>query len=259
MYDTILEYITNADKFYQLWMVADLQHPEGRAAVSPPFRPIGDSKRAKMNSSLVRSREEWQPELVKMFDDVRCVPGIVRLNFPDHQLDNEFRFHSGNNKATLETEVMELYWGVGGTDIVETHVIPYPMRAEGPAKVTFTDLKMWHHQNTLHRRRGDAIICSQADFEWNSKPDTKGAYRGGGPYKVTLNNFRAKYNMGTLVDADFSGLRVQWSTHNGARLGEDRVKQIVRDNDIGLSYLRAGDSVFDDSGEEFIFWTEVDK
>jgi len=254
MYDTILEYITNADKFYQLWMVADLQHPDGRAAVS-----LERQKKSKFSSLLVRAREEWHPGLVEMFDDVRCVPGVVRLSFPKHRLDSEFRLHSGSNKATLETEVMELYWGVSGTDIVEEHIIPYPMRAEGPAKVTLTDLKMWHHQNILHRRRGDAIICSQADFEWNSKPDTKGAYRGGGPFKVTLKNFRAKYNMGTLVDADFSGLSVQWGTHNGARLGENRVAQIVKENDIGLNYLRADESVFDDSGEEFIFWTEVDK
>lgn len=254
MYDTILEYLTNADKFYQLWMVADLQNPDGRAAVGPE-RPA----KSKMNSNLVRSREDWQPELVKMFDDVRCVPGIVRLNFPQHQLDNEFRFHSGNGKATLITEAMELFWGVGGTDIIETHVIPHPMRGEGPAKITFTDLRMWHHQNTLHRRRGDAIVCAQADFEWNTKSNTKGAYRGGGPYKVTVKNFRAQYNMGVLVKADYDQISVQWGTHNGLRLGENRVAQVVDHCDIKLNYLQAGDTVFDDAGEEFIFWTEIDR
>jgi len=254
MYDTILEYITNADKFYQLWMVADLQHPDTRAAVSPT-RP----RKSGMNCALVRAHEEWQPELVKMFDDVQCVPGIVRLYFPEHQLDNQFRFHSGSNKATLKIEAMELFWGVGGTDIVETHVIPHPIRKEGPAKITFTDLKMWHHQNTLHRRRGDAIICAQADFEWNTKTDTKGAHRGGGPYKVTIKNFRAKYNRGVLVAADHDGISVQWGTHSGLRLGENRVAQVLKENDIGLNYLRTEDSVFDDAGEEFIFWTEIDK
>ena len=254
MYDTILEYITNADKFYQLWMVADLQNPDGRTAVKPDR-----AKKSKMNSNLVRSREDWQPDLVKMFDDVRCVPGVVRLNFPEHRLDNQFRFHSGDNKETLAVEVMELFWGVDGSDIVETHVIPHPMRGEGPAKIVFTDLKMWHHQNTLHRRRGDAIICSQVDFEWNSKLNTKGAHRGGGPYKVTIKNFRAQYNMGVLIDANHGQVSVQWGTHNGARLGEGRVAQVISDNNIELDYMRSGDSVFDDAGEEFIFWTEIDK
>ena len=251
MYQSILEYIVNADLFYRLWMVAEYQ------------TPTAPGDRMKM----AQPREEWLPELAGTFEDVRLIPGVIRCDNPNHLLDTQMRFHTGNKTPTIDAEKVELFWGVGRSDVFRVntrdrgedsagHVIPHPMRSVGPCKIVLSGLKMWHHQDVIHRRRGDAIICEQAEFFWNTKKDTEGAFRENGPFRVNVKGFRAKANMGTLSDASYEHLGVSWGTENGIRIGEERVQAVINANDINLNYLLCA-SAFLDEGEEFIFWDEI--
>ena len=62
--------------------------------------------------------------------------------------------------------------------------------------------------------------------------------------------------MGVATDATFEHLSVSWGTENGVRLGESRVEEVIKKNNIQVNYLMT-DSSFGDEGEEFIFWDEI--
>ncbi len=237
MYDTILEYIVNADLYYRLWMVAELQNPHIKNYQTPNKQPIAQTRR------------EWFPDLVNQFEDVRLVPAGILIADGNHAMDSDMRFHTGSKKPTINISKMEIFWG-------DENMRSDAVRKVGPARVTLNGLKMWHHQDALNRRRGDAIICEQATFKWNTKEASRGAFRESGPFQVVVRNFRAAYNMGTATDATFDNFNVSWGTENGIRLGENRVEEVIEKNKIKVNYLLT-DSVFGDDGEEFIFWDEI--
>jgi hypothetical protein len=257
MFDTVLEYIVNADMYYRLWMVGELQNPT----------PVNSSV---IKQKFTQPRNEWFPDLVDQFEDVRLVPSLIRNTGGVHHLDGDMRFHIGNRKPSIISNKMEMIWGDADCfpamsseerteflGIRADYVPPEkPMRAVGPAHITLNGLKMWHHQDTTHRRRGDAIICEQATFQWNTKVNSMGAFRESGPFQVVIKGFRAAYDKGVTVDASFDSINVSWGTENGIRLGESKVSMVIDENNIVVNYLLT-DSVFGDEGEEFIFWDEV--
>ncbi len=250
MYDTVLEYIINADRYYRLWMVGELQNP------TPANSRIGQK--------YTQPRNEWFPDLVDQFEDVRLVPAVISVVDDNHSIDKDMRFHTGNKKPTIAAGKVEIAWG---SDSVKTDfhtarsndpvsLQENPTRKVGPAHITLNGLKMWHHQDTSHRRRGDAIICEQATFQWNTKKNSMGAFRESGPFQVVIKGFRAAYDKGVATDASFDSINVSWGTENGIRLGESKVSMVIDENNIVVNYLLT-DSVFGDEGEEFIFWDEV--
>lgn len=262
MVENILEYVLMADRYFQLWMVAEKLNPQ----------PQNQVNGTRLNTNMVQTRKDWHPSLVSQFDDVRDVPSIVQVDMPEFSIDKQGRFHTGSKKATLDVETLTLFWGVDFVYDTEKHmderhrvghssrhVLEHPIRAEGPAKITFSGVKMWHHQSQLHRRRGDAIIIEQVMFEWNCNERSGGASRPGGPFKVVLQDFRARADMGRVYDGSHGSMNVSWCAHSGARLGESRVYDVIEKHGIKVNYLAAGESVFLDAGEEFIFWTEIEE
>ena len=81
MFDTVLEYITNADMYYRLWMVGELQNPT----------PANSIIWQKYN----QPRNEWFPDLVDQFGDVRLVPAVISVIGDSHNIDKDMRFHTG--------------------------------------------------------------------------------------------------------------------------------------------------------------------
>jgi hypothetical protein len=244
MYNSILEYIVNADMYYRLWMAAQMQYPHS------------------VPSNIVQCRKNWMPGLVGVFDDVRDVPSLIRCNDVTHIINSDVQFHTGNKNPSIDAKKLEIFWGLDEDEVFSDqsvlggHMRTYPIRKTGPAKITLSGLKMWHHEDTLNRRRGDAIICEQITFEWNTKKHSSGAFRENGPYQIIIKKFRAAYNMGMATDASYAHLGVSWGTENGVRLGEQKVESIINQNNIGVNYLLV-DSSFADGGEEFIFWDEI--
>lgn len=236
MYDTVLEYIVNADTYYRLWMVGELQNP------TPANQSIPHQK-------LTQPRDGWFPDLVEQFDDVGLVPAAISVIDGTHTLDGDMRFHTGNKKPTIAADKVELLWG-------DETLRDNPTRKVGPAYVRLNGYKMWHHQDTVHRRRGDAIICEQATFQWNTKASSLGAFRESGPFQVVIKGFRAACNKGVTTDASYDSINVSWGTENGIRVGESKVASVINQHNIDVNYLLT-DSVFGDEGEEFIFWDEV--
>jgi hypothetical protein len=248
MFKTVLEYITNADMFYRLWMVAQMQREQPR---------------------IMHFDRQWLPQLVDQFDDISDVPSYIRCNADAvHRVDNHLRFHTDNTKPTMKVSKMECGWGISEEDCsliadrqsVDSlgHAIlgPLHFRTDGPCKVTFNGLKFWHHQDTVHRRRGDAVTCDMATFEWNTKRNSQGSFRETGPFQVVIQGFRASYDLGVATDASYDGSNRSWGTENGIRLGDSKVNSIIMDKGIRMNCLLT-DSVFKDEGEEFIFWDEI--
>ena len=251
MYESILEYIVNAHHFYRLWMVGEHMSPQ------PRMPSLGSDA----TSNVSQPRTEWLPELVGTFDDPRTIPEVVRVSFNDHQLDGEFRFHSGSSKPTIKVETLEFFWGCTVQDVFNSErsgrpEYQKPWRSMGPCHVTLKNLQMWHHQDLRHRRRGDAVICEQATFKWNTKKDSEGAYRESGPFQIVLRGFHAAYNMGECTKANYAHMALSWGTENGIRLGDERVMQVINKHRIGINPLLT-DCAFEDPGEEFIFWDEI--
>ena len=243
MYDSILEYIVNADLFYRLWMVGEMQSPTPNQA---------------SNARVTQPRIDWNPDVATTLGDVRMIPGIIsNEGNADHNLDSEFRFHTGNKGPSIHLNKMRFIWGMDYEDWTDKESYHAAYRPFGPCMVTLTGLQMWHHQDSIYRRRGDAVICKCATFEWNTKQDTNGAFRSNGPAKITITNFSASYKMmGKPTDASFEKMSVNWASGSGIRLGESRVLEVIKRNSIGVNYLMA-DNAFTDPGEEFIFWDEV--
>ena len=114
---------------------------------------------------------------------------------------------------------------------------------------------MWHHQDTVHRRRGDAVICDQATFIWNTKA-SNGYSRDNGPYQVIIKNFHASYTNGEATSVKYDKVTTSWGTENGVRIGESVVYDVVAKFKIKVNYLLT-DNVFEDADDEFIFWDEI--
>jgi len=239
MINNILEYVVTTDVYYQLWMVAQATIPEKAA----PFK-----------RGIRHNNDNWHPALVGQFNDVRDVPSTIEIENGEHQLDGEARFHTGNNKPTLKADRIEIAWGSNNINT----------RANGPCKIVLSGVKFWHHQGELHRRRGDAIIIEQAKFQWNTR-NSAGLYREFGPYQIIISRITGKAQVsgteGNLVShikgMSFRKLQSSWANSNGVNLSESRVKQILTNHNIKVNYLLAGESVFADEGEEFIFWNEL--
>lgn len=249
MFDTVLQYITNADMYYRLWMVAQMQREQ-------PLR-------------IMHFEHQWMPQLVEQFDDVSDIPAYIRCDEDaEHRVDTNLRFHTGNTKPTIKVHKMELGWGIteeecsviAGRSKVDSlgasTLRPLHHRTTGPCKISFNELKFWHHQDTVHRRRGDAIICDMVTFEWNTKKNTKGSFRETGPFQVVIRGFKAAYTMGEVDGASFDTINVSWGNENGIRLGESKIDSIIQKNNIKVNYLMT-DSVFKNECSEFIFWDEV--
>jgi hypothetical protein len=241
MYQSVLEYLVNADLFYRLWMAAEMQDPVGTGG-----------------STIMHPRTEWLPEVVNgTFEDVRLVPSAIRVTGNKHRLNSDLQFHTGNTTPTIKVNRMELLWGTI-TEKTPNGIHLNKMRAAGPCHITLSGLQMWHHNDIVHRRRGDAVLCDTAIFEWNM--NTRGgknkSFRSNGPFQVVISKFRAAFNKGVAVDVSYNHCNVSWSTEDGARLGEHRVQGIINKNDIKVDYLMADDA-FEDSGEGLIFWDEI--
>ena len=259
MYESLLQYIVNADDFYRLWMVGEFQSPT----------PMTDQHIAK-GRLVTQPREEWFPPLVEQMGDVRMVPTIIRCAGAAHAIDSELRFHAGNNKPTIQCNKLELIWGndtwpyptMSAEDRVAFRPnsrtdspVDGPARPVGPCHVTLNGLRMWHHQDTVHRRRGDAVICDLATFQWNTK-SANGFSRENGPYQVVIKNFRAAYNNGDASDVGYEKITTSWGTENGVRIGESIVHEVVKKFKIKMDCLHT-DNVIEDAEDEFIFWDEI--
>ena len=239
MYQSIVEYIVNADMYYRMWMVADMQEQQRNG-------PLTDRS--------VYTRDVWMPELVDLFPDVRLVPEQISVINGSHILDTQMRFHACNKHPTVRFDSMEIMWGKrDGT----------PFRAEGPCRVHLTNVKMWHHQNVNHRRRGDAVICDQANFLWNTNSNpTKTsllAHRTNGPSQVSISNFHVEFKNGKPVADDHGvDIGVNWAFESGIRVAPTRIDKVIRKNEINIDYLNAINA-FGDVQDEFIFWDELDR
>ena len=242
--ERITDYILHADLYYMLWMVANMTMPE---SATP-----GELPKAGLRKRTVHCRDEWLPQVVELFPDVRMVPETIQIDGHSHSVDGQMRFHTGNKNPSVKADRMIIKWGSEDEGY---------FRSEGPAHIILTNLKMWHHQNVLHRRRGDAVICEHANFSWNTdRQDPNQAYRADGPCMVIMQKFRADMKRGELGGRRwaYDNLDVTWSVASGIRIASPKIAAVVRDNKIKLDYLLTG-SVFLDDGEEFVFWDEIGK
>lgn len=230
MITNILEYLVT-DIYYQLWMVAH----------------AADSSRD------IFTREDWDESLVAQFPNPADIPDYISVEpGSTHHLNNKGRFHLGRNAASMSFSEMVICWGKtsktrSGKTLVDID------RKTGPAKIIITNLRKWHHDGVLHRRRGDSLIVKGATYIWGRN----GIYgRDTGPYQVSLKQVRAKAHMGDVTDFRHANISTTWSTSSGRRLAGFTVAEIIADNDIEVDLLNA-DTVFKDATDEVIFLTEI--
>lgn len=231
MIDNILGYILVADNYYKLWLASDVISKEDSVRFPDPSGVIA-----------------------RQFHDVRDIPTAIEIMDDHPVLDGEGRFHAGNNSPTARLQQMTMRWGSDS----------YCRLSGNPCKIILEGLRMWHHKDVLHRKRGSAIILRRATFQWNTRKQ-QGWYRSGGPFSVTLKDISVEATRvleGETYHSDIRDISVRsmscsWSDGSGKRLGEERVKKVITDNQISVNYFLAGNSIFQDEGEEFIFWSEI--
>lgn len=223
MTTNILEYIIS-DVYYQLWMVASSSS--------------GSQDRA-------FHKADWHPALVSQFDNPDDVPDMIEVKEGNvHHVNGEGNFHLGRNAPSVYIPEITIVW-TNDKDEFDRKV--------GPSKITLTEVKKWHNNGVLHRRRGDAVICKQASFTWGKKGEFR---RNNGPYHVSIRKPAANSNDGFVSDWKMDGIVPSWNTENGRRLSQLQIKEVVAGNDLEINLL-ANDSVFLDIEEEFIFLTEI--
>lgn len=230
MITNILEYLVT-DIYFQLWLVAHAK----------------DEKR------FTFTREDWDNSLIEQFPTGYDIPDYISVE-PGftHHVNADGRFHLGRNAASVGISEMIIGWGNthksdSGKILIDIN------RKVGPAKIIITNLRKWHHDGVLHRRRGDSIIIKNATFVWGKK----GSYgRDTGPYQISLKQVRAKAHLGNVSDFKHSNISTSWSTTSGRRLASFTIRDIIATNDIEVDLL-ANDSVFRDATDEVIFLTEI--
>lgn len=230
MITNILEYLVT-DIYYQLWMVAH----------------------AADDSRHVFTREDWDEGLVAQFPDPSDIPDYISMEPGSvHHLNSAGRFHLGKNAASQSFSEMVVAWGKTAVSRSGRVLIDIN-RKTGPARIIITNLRKWHHDGVLHRRRGDSLIVKGVTYVWGRN----GVYgRDTGPYQVSLKQVRAKAHMGDVTDFRHSNISTTWSTSSGRRLAGFKVAEIIAQNDIEINLLST-DTVFKDATDEVIFLTEI--
>jgi len=236
MIQNLLTYVFT-DIFYQLWMVPAHLHNVG-----------GDMSGFQ--------KKDWSPELIEGMDPDE-IPDIVTVKGDFRHLNNKGAFHLGRNSPSLGFDEMAITWG---KNIYQGLPLSRPMwnvgslhRENGPAEIVLTDVKKWHHDGELHRRRGDAVICKQAKITW-AKNDS--STRENGPHQIVLKNISAKATNGQIRDIHYLSHSYAWSTHNQQRIPSQTANKIIEKCKLKVNLL-ATDSIFTNEEDEFIFLTEL--
>ena len=226
MITNILEYAV-FDVYYQLWL----------AAKQADKNPV--------DSGRTYTRRDWNPALLEQFDDPNDIPDSITVKEGNsHHMNSDYRFHLGRKDPSLVIPEMTIMW------VDEER---HEHRETGPAKIVLADVKKWHNNGLLHRRRGDAFICKQASYTWAKH----GMFtRNNGPYHISLRGISAKGKNGAVSDWKLDGMVPSWNTDSGRRLSQLQVKEAISQNDLEINYL-ANDSVFNSDVDEFVFLTEI--
>jgi len=236
MVQNLLTYIFT-DMFYQLWMIP--AHFHGCGGDIAAFQ-----------------KKDWSSDLIVGVDPNE-IPDVILVKGDFRHLNNVGAFHLGRNSPSLGFDEMIITWG---KDIYQGLPLSRPMcgigslhREEGPAEIVLTDVKKWHHDGDLHRRRGDAIICKQAKFTWAKNGL---ANRDNGPHQIILKNVTAKATNGEMRDIHYLSHSFSWSTHNNQRIPSRVANDIIKRCKLKVDLLATG-SIFTDDDDEFIFLTEL--
>jgi len=231
MFTNLLEYVIT-DIYFQLWMACHIQDPSITAKCT-------DSK---FHPALVE-------QLVHQMGDKTELPNNIRMgkNKTSYHLNNESKFHLGRKDPSQAYEQMVIEWYDVNYGVKDFH------RVRGPAKIILTEVKKWHHDGLLHRRRGDAFMCQQATFMYAKK----GIYtRPDGPYQISISNIKAKADHGNVYDIRFDKIVPSWSTDSGRMLSMSKSKEVIARNGLMVDLLSVG-SVFKNEEDEFIFLSEI--
>ncbi len=236
MPENVLEYIVS-DAYLQLWMAA-----EGRPTEHP------------LPSPNIRVREQWLPQLVEQFEDQNEVPDCIIVNEPVIHTNGKGAFHYGDTKEpTVSFTEMIILWGERDLNAERDSDLYKLHRANGPARILVGDVKKWHSNGLIHRRRGDALVCKQATFTWAKKGNF---IRPDGPYHISLRGFQAHGNMGVIDDIRLGSLVPSWATVNNRKLPQITVRDVIKKNALKVNLL-AFESVFLSAEDEVIFLTEI--
>jgi hypothetical protein len=241
----LTDYFLNADLYYRLWMVANLQNEKRE-----PSSPGRLANFIGMDATVTWYRQNWLPELIEQFDNIDMVPDEITVTSSRYSCDDMMRFHTGNKYPSIQMNKMIISW-------MHDSKRKIFYRENGPACISFENLRMWHHQNVHHRRRGDAVLCESGLFTWNTEHGSRfKSHRTDGPAGVYIQKFRANMKHGEMRNMGYKDLDVTWGNESGIRNSSSHIENIIRMNNIDLNYLRTG-SVFENPMEEFIFWDEV--
>jgi hypothetical protein len=251
MFNTIGEYILT-DVFFQLWLVAASN--AGKYQNNPQTVVAGSTPQG-----WCYSRRDWHPALVAQFDDPDDVPSEITVVGATHHINKKGQFHGGNSSPTVSFDEMKIVWGDLDTrDVNNLSKAPNRWRKNGPCSINITNVQKWHVDGQLHRRRGDALICSYAEFFWATK-SMKGFYREGGPFKVSMGNVTAKADKGVITEAGQSGpVNYTWQTESGRTIGQHKVDSIIAKTNVQVDF-RQSDNVFVRPRDEFLFYAELAK
>ncbi len=235
MPENILEYIVT-DAYLQLWMTADVSKGT-----------------TELPNEAIRTKEMWLPELVAQFEEGE-VPDCIIVHEPVFHTNSVGAFHYGDTKEpTVSIKEMIVLWGKPNTDDDRDSDLYSLDRKSGPARIVLTDVKKWHDNGLIHRRRGDALTCKQSTFTWAKN----GNYvRADGPYHISLRGFQARGTKGEVTDIRLGSLVPSWATVNNRKLTQIAVRDVIKKNKLKVNLL-AFDSVFLDEGDELIFLTEI--
>ena len=251
MFNTIGEYILT-DVFFQLWLVAASN--AGAYQNNPQTVVAGSTPKG-----WTYSRKDWHPALVAQFDDPDDVPSEITVVGATHHINKKGQFHGGNSSPTVSFDEMKIAWGDLDTrDVNNLIKAPNRWRKNGPCLINIINVQKWHMDGKLHRKRGDALMCSYAEFFWATK-QMKGYYREGGPYKVTLAGMTAKAQQGEIIEAGMAGETTHmWQTESGQSIGQATVENIIAKTKVQIDFRQA-DNIFLRPRDEFLFYAELAK
>lgn len=173
-----------------------------------------------------------------------------------HEMNSANQFHCGSKKPSIKATRLGFYWGDHGTFIPDgKNSICDDNRENWPIEVVFSGLRMWHHEDLLHRKRGDALICDNVQIRWNNSTG-RFLSRENGPITIHLEKLICNAKLGKIINLEIANYNSVWvKPGSSRRVTESAVHKIINETGIDFDPLSLT-SCFKNDTDEFVFWSE---
>lgn len=243
---TLLEYVST-DAFALLYLTGGV-----------------DATRISGVTSISAFNTDFDQDIVSIYQTPGSIteelPSVISCSKVEFSTDEEGDLHSKNSSKfgmglpSFSCASMSLIWRVEVTETDKPNpaiMVTGLSRLDGPALITLENLKFYHRQGIMTSVSFDTMKCL-----WYNRGNL---YRRPGPHSVTIINFKGLFDpkMGLYSTQPVNHTMLWNHPGDGSNITTERVKKIAAEFEVPINYLSPTETVFDNTMEEMIFFSNV--